>query len=63
MIAYYKLFGDIPDGDYECCVAILEKELRFELTAAYEQEFADADVRHFNDAARRVNSVYPYKSQ
>ncbi|MCC8423578.1 DNA/RNA non-specific endonuclease [Mucilaginibacter sp. UR6-11] len=58
MKPYYKLFGDIPDGDYDGCVAFLEKELRFELTAAYEQEFVDAEVRHFNDAARRLYTLY-----
>ncbi|MEO7215539.1 DNA/RNA non-specific endonuclease [Mucilaginibacter sp.] len=58
MIAYYKLFGDIPDGDYESCVAFLEQELRYALTAAYEEEFSDAEVRHFNDAARRLYTLF-----
>jgi hypothetical protein len=58
MIGYYKLFGDLPTGDYEACVAFLEKELRYDLTAAYEGEFADADVRHFNDTERRLYTLF-----
>jgi len=58
MVGYYKLFGDLPDSDYEGCVAFLEKELRYALTAAYEDEFDNADVRHFNDSLRRLYTLF-----
>ncbi|WP_439697422.1 DNA/RNA non-specific endonuclease [Mucilaginibacter sp. AW1-7] len=58
MVEYYKLFGDLPEGDYENGVTFLEQELRYELTAAYEQEFVDADVRHFNDTERRLYTLF-----
>jgi hypothetical protein len=58
MIGYHKLFGDLPDGDYKACVAFLERELRFELTAAYEENFSDAEILHFNDTERRLYTLF-----
>jgi|GEM_PF-861163 hypothetical protein len=58
MVQYYKLWGDLPEGDYEANVAFLEKELRYELTATYEGVFADAEVRHFNDTLRRLYTLF-----
>lgn len=58
VIAYYKLFGDLPEGDYEACLAFLERELGDELTGAYEEEFAGAQVVRFNDTARRVYTIF-----
>ena len=49
MNAYYKIFADVPDTDYENAVTWLERELELELTRAYQELFEDADVRHFND--------------
>jgi len=58
MVEYYKLFGELPNENYENCVAFLGKELRFELTAVYENEFKDAEVRHFNDNERRLYTLF-----
>jgi hypothetical protein len=58
MKAYYQLFADVPDTDYENAVLWLEKELESELTSAYEQDFENADVRHFNDTARRLYTLF-----
>lgn len=58
MKGYYQILADLPDGDYETCVAFLSKELVHELTAAYENQFDDCDVRHFNDTLKRKYTFY-----
>jgi hypothetical protein len=58
MNGYYRIFGDLPDEDYDGCVAFLEKELAFSLTQAYEELFEGADVRHFNDSERRLYTLF-----
>ena len=58
MIGYYKVFGDIPEGDYESCVAFLELELSSELTAAYAEKFEGSEIRHFNDNAGRSYRLF-----
>jgi len=58
MNAYYQIFADVPDTDYESAVAWLQKELGYSLTAAYEELFEDADVRHFNDTLKRVYTIF-----
>lgn len=58
MKAYYQLFAEIPDTDYESAVAWLEKELEYDLTTAYQKKFEDSDVRHFNDSARRLYTIF-----
>lgn len=58
MKAYYQLFADIPDTNYEGAVSWLEKELESALTSAYEQDFENADVRHFNDTAKRLYTLF-----
>ena len=55
---YYKIYANLPDADYEGCVAFLERELDGLLTRAYEDEFAGADVRHFNDTKRRLYTLF-----
>jgi hypothetical protein len=59
MIGYYKLFGEMPESlDYESSVAFLEKQLAYALTAVYEDEFEGAEVRHFNDNAKRLYTIF-----
>jgi hypothetical protein len=58
MTGYYKLFGDIPEGDYESCVAFLEQQLSSELCDAYDKEFEGSNIRHFNDNAGRKYRLY-----
>jgi hypothetical protein len=58
MNAYYQIFADVPDTDYENAVAWLQKELGYSLTAAYEELFEDADVRHFNDTLKRAYTIF-----
>jgi hypothetical protein len=58
MNAYYRIFADIPDTNYDAAVAWLEKELELALTKAYDEKFDDADVRHFNDTARRLYMLF-----
>ena len=55
---YYQLFSELPGGDYEICVAFLKKELAAALEGAYHEEFDNADIRHFNDTARRLYTLY-----
>jgi hypothetical protein len=55
---YYKIFANLPDGDYESSVAWLRKELSFELTTVYQNQFENSDVRHFNDNVRRMYMLY-----
>ena len=58
MNAYYQIFADVPDTDYESAVAWLQKELGYSLTTAYEELFEDADVRHFNDTLKRFYTIF-----
>jgi hypothetical protein len=58
MNSYYKLLGDLPDGDYEACVAFLTQELGYGLTEAYEEEFAGAQIVRFNDTLRRAYTIF-----
>lgn len=55
---YYQLFSELPGGDYETCVNFLKKELASALEGAYQEEFGNADIRHFNDTARRLYTLY-----
>ena len=58
MNAYYQIFADVPVTDYENAVSWLEKELELSLTKAYEEVFEDSDVRHFNNNARRMYTLF-----
>jgi hypothetical protein len=58
MNAYYQIFADVPDADYEGAVTWLERELELSLTKAYEDKFEDADARHFNDTKRRLYMIF-----
>lgn len=53
MKGYYRLFGDLPDGDYEECVAFLKTALEADLLNVYEEEFKDASIVSFNDSLKR----------
>jgi hypothetical protein len=58
MTGYYKIFANIPDTDYDNAVDWLERNLELYLTNAYEDLFAAADVRHFNDTLKRLYTIF-----
>lgn len=58
MNAYYQIFADVPDDDYDTAVAWIAKELEIGLTSAYEAMFDHADIRHFNDTERRLYTLF-----
>jgi hypothetical protein len=58
MNAYYQIFANVPDTEYEGAVSWLEIELELSLTKAYEEIFEDAEVRHFNDTKRRLYTIF-----
>ena len=50
---YYEIFSQLPDGDYETCIAYLKQQLEYLFADEYRAKFSDDDIRLFEDTKKR----------